>query len=77
MDEAIQDGVEGLLVPPRDPKAIAEAITRLVADPELRIEMGRAARDRVLEQFSLKQQIAAWKDWLHSVVDQNRARAAS
>ncbi len=45
--EFVEDGHEGLLVPPDDIHAISEAIRRLVESPELRIQMGRAARSRV------------------------------
>jgi len=43
----------GLLVPPRDPVALAGAIERLAADPDLRRRLGRAARERVEREFSI------------------------
>jgi glycosyltransferase involved in cell wall biosynthesis/ribosomal protein S18 acetylase RimI-like enzyme len=43
---------EALLVPPRDPGALAAAISRLAADPALRHRLGAAARRRALERFS-------------------------
>lgn len=45
----VENGVEGFLVPPRDPQAIAERLRRLSADGELRVRMGRAARARAEE----------------------------
>jgi glycosyltransferase involved in cell wall biosynthesis/ribosomal protein S18 acetylase RimI-like enzyme len=42
---------EALLVPPRDPDALAAAISRLAADPALRRRLGAAARRRALERF--------------------------
>jgi len=50
--EVVIDGVDGLLVPPRCPAALADAIARLQDDPETRVAMGRAGRARALEQFS-------------------------
>ncbi len=47
--EAVTTGVEGLLVPPKDPQALAAAITELVHDRSKRVEMGRAARRRSAE----------------------------
>jgi glycosyltransferase involved in cell wall biosynthesis len=50
--EVVADGETGLLVPPRDPRALADAIGRLLADAELRRRMGEAGRRRVAERFS-------------------------
>ncbi len=47
------DGVTGLVAPPRDPEALAAAINALIADPERRAAMGRAARERVEREFAL------------------------
>ena len=45
--EYVTDGVEGFLVPPDDIDAIADAIRKLAENPELRMQMGMAARTRV------------------------------
>jgi len=47
------DGVTGLTVPPGDAEALAAALQRLVADPELRSRLGTQARSRAVSQFSL------------------------
>ncbi|MBU0703846.1 MAG: glycosyltransferase [Chloroflexi bacterium] len=54
----VQDGVTGLVAPPRDPQALAEAIRSLLDDPQRRAEMGRAARARVEAEFTLERMIA-------------------
>lgn len=48
-----RDGEAALLVPPRDPRAFAEALLVLLRDRGRRLEMGRKARSRMLQQFSL------------------------
>jgi len=45
-------GGAGIMVPPADPTALAEAIGRLIQDPELREQQGDAGRERVEERFS-------------------------
>jgi len=53
--EAVQDGRTGLLVPHDDPRALAEALGRLARDPELRAKMGIEAHQRVLGEFTARQ----------------------
>lgn len=56
LPEAVSDGVEGLLVPPGDPQALAQAVQRL-ADAGVRRQMGEAARRRALGEFSLQDNV--------------------
>jgi glycosyltransferase involved in cell wall biosynthesis len=51
MSELIEDGVNGRLVPHADSQALAAALAEMIADPALRLRLGRAARARVLERF--------------------------
>ena len=55
--EALDDGVDGLLVPPRDPAALSRAITWVLEHPEEARELGRRARARVADEFSLQRMI--------------------
>ncbi len=50
--EIVRDGIEGLLVPPRDPGAAARAIERLARDPALRLKLGKNARAHVRTRFT-------------------------
>jgi len=54
LPEIIEDGSTGLLVPPRDPEAIAEAVMRLVDNPEERRAMVEKGRRRIRENYSWK-----------------------
>jgi glycosyltransferase involved in cell wall biosynthesis len=49
----------GVLVPPRDPGALAEALRTVIADRELRVRLASAARERVQAEFSLERSVAA------------------
>lgn len=49
--EVVSDGVDGLLVPPRDASALADAIERLLVSPDLRKQLGKAAREKALVLF--------------------------
>lgn len=52
--ELVDSGVSGLLVPPGDPAAMADALQALGRDPQLRQRMGRAGREKVVRQFNLE-----------------------
>lgn len=54
LPEIVEDGVNGLLVPPKNPKKLAEAIISLAHQQERRIQMGKAGREMVDEQFDPK-----------------------
>ncbi len=53
LPEVVEDGVTGILVPPGDSKALAEAVVLLLHDPALRRRLGQAGRQRVLDEFTL------------------------
>jgi glycosyltransferase involved in cell wall biosynthesis len=72
MPELVIDGETGLLVPPRDPEAIAGALLRLRADPTWRHQLARAGRKRVEADFSLDAKVEATERLYRRLVDQRR-----
>ena len=55
--ELVIDGEVGLVVPSRDPEALAAALARLIGDPDLRGPFGAAGRRRVVDHFSTEKRI--------------------
>ncbi|HPQ68789.1 MAG TPA: glycosyltransferase [bacterium] len=60
--EAIEDGVSGLLVPPDDPEVLADACLHVIGDPALAKRLGREARRRVAERFSLRRMVEQYQN---------------
>jgi glycosyltransferase involved in cell wall biosynthesis len=56
--ELVEDGVSGLLVPPRDSRSLAEALAHLDHDPTLRQELARAGRAKVVSEFDVHKNAA-------------------
>ncbi len=57
--EAIEDGVNGVLVPPRDVPALRQALEQLLADAGRRARLGAAAREYALRHFSRENEVDA------------------
>jgi glycosyltransferase involved in cell wall biosynthesis len=76
--ELIEDGVNGSLVPPGDPAALASALAALIADPAARLRLGQAARARVLERFAMAPGIDRLAARLHAELGPiSKAKAAA
>ena len=77
--ELLDEGEHGLLVPPRDPAALAEAVELLLADPVRRHALGRAARERQRREFDLNATVrgleALYEELLRSAPARRRAAA--
>ncbi|MER7685573.1 DUF3492 domain-containing protein [Streptomyces sp. NPDC097610] len=67
-------GGTGLVVPPRNPRALAEACVALLRDPERRARLGAAARARALELFTVEQNITAFHGIYLEIVSRSPAR---
>jgi glycosyltransferase involved in cell wall biosynthesis len=60
--EVIRDGIDGTLVPPGDPDALAEAMLKLLLEPQLAARMGQAARERISRSFSIEKMVREFED---------------
>jgi glycosyltransferase involved in cell wall biosynthesis len=72
--EALVDGVTGLLVPPADTTALATAIVRLLNNPSLATHLGRAARLRIADAFSVKRMVSATEDLYLELLERKQRR---
>lgn len=76
--EVVKDGINGFLVPVKDPEKLAQAIEKLIKDPELRNNMGRQGRRIVEEEFSQERIIALTLDLYRSHKDtRSRSKGSS
>lgn len=75
--DVIEDGVEGVLVPLRDPAALAAAMERLADDAELRARMAAAARARAEARFGEDRVVAAHLDLYRAVLAEAGSEADS
>ncbi|MEU5367114.1 DUF3492 domain-containing protein [Streptomyces sp. NPDC005925] len=67
-------GGTGLVVPPRNPRALAKACVALLRDPARRERLGAAARARALELFAVEQNVAAFHGIYLEIVSRNPVR---
>lgn len=67
--EVVVEGETGLLVPPRDPAALGQAILVMLKDPERARAMGAAGRARALEHFSVQRMVARHQALYISLLD--------
>jgi rhamnosyl/mannosyltransferase len=74
---ASRDGVTGLTVEPANADALAIAVNRLFADPQLRIKYGEAARRRVQSEFTIDVMVQRIRDLYEAVLDRKGVKSAS
>ncbi len=74
--EMIEDGRDGLLSDPVNPRDLADKIRRLLADPEGRKAMGARGREKVLESFSIERVTDQIEALYRSVLDRRTAVTA-
>jgi glycosyltransferase involved in cell wall biosynthesis len=71
VSEVVRHEHEGLLVPPCNPAALAEAIERALADPQAREAWGRAARERYEAEFGVERMVRRTQE-IHMAVAESR-----
>lgn len=71
--ELVEDGVNGILVPPQAPATLANAILRILDDPDLAQRFSSAARAKAMQHFSMEKMI---RDTETLYIDQLGARGA-
>lgn len=77
LPEVIRDGVEGLLVPPRTPTALADAMESLLDSPKRRTAMGAAGYERIKDSFSLERFEAELGAMYHALLESPDLHAAA
>jgi glycosyltransferase involved in cell wall biosynthesis len=75
--EVVAEGTTGLLVPPREPEALAQAISLLLADPETAQKFGAAGRQRVAQHFSLERMTQDTEDLYRELLEAALQRTAA
>lgn len=73
--DTVEDGVTGVLVPPRDPVALAAALAPLLDDPARRQAWGRAARERAVAHYGWPEVAARTEDVYAGVLARTRLEA--
>lgn len=68
--EILQDGIEGYLVDGRNPKMFSEKCIQLASDKNLRRTMGKASREKIINEFSLEKMAKNYYDLYSSVFEQ-------
>src|SRR5215211_359699 len=70
--ELVVDGQTGILTPPGDSTALAQALEQLLRDPELRLRFGDAGRARIEQHFRIEQTVAPLMEMLQDAVRNHR-----
>ena len=66
--EIVRDGLDGFLVPPENPAALAAKLEKVITDAELRRKLGGNARAGFLARFEQRNMVRDQADWLEELV---------
>jgi glycosyltransferase involved in cell wall biosynthesis len=71
--DTLADGIEGIVVPPGDAEALADGIQQLLENPKLIEKYGRAARERVIRDFSIESHASTCRQTYTTVLQSKAA----
>lgn len=72
IEELVEDNVNGILVPPKNPEAIADAIEKLIKNSRAGEEMGKAGRKKIEENFNIKVETKKLEKAFQEVINDKR-----
>ena len=58
--ELVQNGETGILIEPGEPQALADSIIKLIENKDLRVDMGKKGRKRIIDHFSIERERSDW-----------------
>jgi glycosyltransferase involved in cell wall biosynthesis len=71
--EIVEDGVTGLLVPPRSPKSLAQSLAKILSDDQARIAMAKRAREKVEQSYSLEHVVRMTEKYILEAIKRKRS----
>jgi len=71
--EVLLEGETGLLIPPGDPGALAEALARILSEPELAGRMAAGARSRFEGGYGVRNMVGAYENLFRELLCQKKA----
>ena len=74
--DIVTNGLDALVVPPRNPEAMAEALIAMIKSPQLRLRLGQAASARIHDVFSLQKCIDGYRLLYESMLRQPKLSSA-
>ncbi len=75
ISELVKSEENGFLVPEKNPPALAEALEKLLAQPELREQFGKTGRQRVLQQFSLERNVGEIRELFDQLLNSTQVES--
>jgi len=71
IEELVENNVNGILVPQKNPLAIADAIEKMLNSPNLMRKIGRAGKQKVIKEFNIKKETKKLEKMFREIVSSN------